>query len=155
MALDSNFWLGLENIYSLTSLGPQYKLRVDFEDFDGETRFAEYGLFTVGPESDRYRLVVFFYTGTAGDALGSYHNYIPFSTVDMDNDYAAQNCPLEHGGGWWYRDCDNANLNGQYNEDPVLNGPVDVGIEWDTYMPRRSLKTTRMSIIRSQSGDQG
>jgi hypothetical protein len=43
-----------------------YKLRVDMWDWDGKTRYAEYGTFTVGPASDGYRLDVGDYTGDAG-----------------------------------------------------------------------------------------
>jgi hypothetical protein len=43
-----------------------YKLRFDLQDWDEDTRYAEYGTFTVGPASDGYRLDVGDYTGDAG-----------------------------------------------------------------------------------------
>ncbi|KAI0235376.1 Ficolin-2, partial [Lamellibrachia satsuma] len=52
---NGEFWLGNENIHSLTSNG-NYVLRIDLEAFDGETRFAEYTDFLVDSESTNYTL---------------------------------------------------------------------------------------------------
>ena len=49
------FWLGNDNIHSLTSKG-KHELRIDLEAFDGETRFAEYSSFSIDPESNKYML---------------------------------------------------------------------------------------------------
>ena len=49
------FWLGNDNIHSLTSKG-KHELRIDLEAFDGETRFAEYSGFSIDAESNNYRL---------------------------------------------------------------------------------------------------
>jgi hypothetical protein len=43
-----------------------YTMRIDLLDWSGNTRYAEYGTFTVGPASDGYRLDVAEYTGDAG-----------------------------------------------------------------------------------------
>jgi len=60
--LSGEFWLGLDNIHRLTSSG-MYKLRVDLEDFAGNSYYAEYGLFKVGTEEQKYKLSVGDYSG--------------------------------------------------------------------------------------------
>ena len=53
--LAGEFWLGLDKIHRLSS-SEQNVLRVDLESFDNETRYAVYESFSVGKESDGYRL---------------------------------------------------------------------------------------------------
>ncbi len=53
--LTTEFWLGLDKIHRLSS-SKQNVLRVDLESFDNETRYAVYESFSVGKESDSYRL---------------------------------------------------------------------------------------------------
>ena len=53
--VSGEFWLGNENIYSLTSSGDNV-LRIDMEAFDGETRFAAYTNFSIDGESTNYAL---------------------------------------------------------------------------------------------------
>lgn len=145
-SLDGNFWLGLRRMYALTNQR-QYTLRIDLKDWEGTKRFAEYRYFKLGPEQDRFPLHYANFSGTAGDALGVYHQGMRFSTFDEDNDIKAdEQCALVHGGGWWYRECDHANLNGFYNYDPQLKGPTDRGIEWDSWKTLYSFKTTQMRI---------
>jgi hypothetical protein len=40
-----------------------YMLRVDLWDWEGETKWAKYGSFYVGPKSDGYRLAVTDFSG--------------------------------------------------------------------------------------------
>ncbi|KAK2138812.1 hypothetical protein LSH36_2386g00016 [Paralvinella palmiformis] len=47
-SLEGEFWAD----------GRNYSLRVDLESYDGEAIFAIYSSFSVGPESDNYRLHV-------------------------------------------------------------------------------------------------
>lgn len=37
-----------------------------------------------------------------------------FSTFDSDNDPVSRNCAYEMHGGWWYSDCEYADLNKRY-----------------------------------------
>ena len=60
--LTSEFWLGLDEIHRLTSSG-RYKLRVDLEDFDRNTYYAEYDFFEVASEGEKYKLSVGSYAG--------------------------------------------------------------------------------------------
>ncbi|KAL2086280.1 hypothetical protein ACEWY4_017339 [Coilia grayii] len=64
------YWLGLETLHLLTS-HRKHELRVDMEDFEGNTGFAKYSTFSVGPEDDGYKLTVSGFTdgGAAWRAL--------------------------------------------------------------------------------------
>ncbi|XP_020908817.1 fibrinogen-like protein 1 [Exaiptasia diaphana] len=116
------YWLGLDAIHSMTSQGDQ-ELRVDLDDFEGNTRYAEYDTFIVGDEGDNYRLTLGKYSGNAGDSLSPWHNNMAFSTKDRDNDINKdENCAIENHGGWWYAACHQVDLNGLY-----LNGPYSAG----------------------------
>ncbi len=52
-------------LHNLTS-SRNYSLRVDMEDFEGNTSYAVYSQFTVGSEDDGFRLTAGGYSGTAG-----------------------------------------------------------------------------------------
>ncbi|XP_059046165.1 fibroleukin-like [Achroia grisella] len=113
--LAGEFWLGLEKLSYLTNQ-KLYELRVEMETEHGQEAYAGYSVFTVGPEYESYRISTLgsFY-GTAGDSL-SYHAGQKFSTLDADNDeWKDGACALEHGGAWWYKECDKSNLNGKYS----------------------------------------
>ena len=60
--LTGEFWLGLDKIHRLTS-SESYKLRVDLEDFAGNTYYAEYDSFNVASEGEKYKLSVGSYAG--------------------------------------------------------------------------------------------
>ena len=64
--LDGESWLGLEKMHRLTK-SPS-KLRVDLEDFDGKTAYAEYYMFVVATESKKYQLSVRNYSGKLFEA---------------------------------------------------------------------------------------
>ena len=50
--------LGNELVHKLTNAGRTYTLRVDLSNYAGESVYAKYSNFSVGPESDNYRLHV-------------------------------------------------------------------------------------------------
>nr|XP_015211850.1 PREDICTED: ficolin-1-like [Lepisosteus oculatus] len=109
----SEFWLGNDHIHSLTSSG-DYELRIDFKDFDNAATFAKYSNFLVTGESENYKLLLGnFEAGSAGDSF-TYHNSMPFSAKDRDNDSHDNSCSTMFKGGWWYGKCHQANLNGLY-----------------------------------------
>ena len=73
------------------------------------------------------------YFTITGDSL-SYHTGNQFSTRHQDNDRHMGNCAQIYNGGWWYKDCHTANLNGMY-----LNGTTDItlsakGVVWATWL---------------------
>lgn len=66
------YFLGNEDIHLLTARTSQ-ELRVDLQKFSGEKAYAKYSTFTVGSESQKYRLTVGGYSGTAGKNI--YNSY--------------------------------------------------------------------------------
>ncbi|KAK0065180.1 BpsFReD12.1, partial [Biomphalaria pfeifferi] len=85
------FYLGNENIFSLTSTG-QFDLRIDLE-FNSKKYFAQYEDFKVSSETGKYKLQIGNYSGNAGDSL-SYRT--SFSTFDRDNDINRDTNCAEH-----------------------------------------------------------
>ncbi|XP_036949295.1 tenascin [Acanthopagrus latus] len=117
--LSGEFWLGLEILHNLTTM-TRMTLRVDLRDKD-ESVFAKYSTFEVAKRN--YRLSVGGYSGTAGDSL-SYHNNIVFSTRDRDPAPFITRCAMSYRGGWWYKNCHEANLNGLYGIDVKHQGVI-------------------------------
>eukprot|EP00058_Branchiostoma_floridae_P015851 XP_002601339.1 hypothetical protein BRAFLDRAFT_123237 [Branchiostoma floridae] len=77
--LEGSFWLGNDNIHLLTNQG-QYRLRVRLERFNGQSAHADYDLFRIKDEENKYQLEIGYFTGGgAGDCL-FYHAYMSFST---------------------------------------------------------------------------
>ncbi|XP_041372750.1 fibrinogen-like protein 1 [Gigantopelta aegis] len=144
--LTNEFWLGNTNIHRLTSQ-KTHELMVDLGRFNGEIRHAAYSSFSVGSESDKFRLHVSGYSGNAGDSF-SYHNNRFFSTNDHDNDgYPNWNCAMNTMGGWWFRACHKSNLNGiWYNSE--TRSTYGLGIVWFDHWINAysSLKTSVIKI---------
>ncbi|KAK3699450.1 hypothetical protein QZH41_018594 [Actinostola sp. cb2023] len=140
------YWLGLDAIHALTSQG-SYQLRVDLEDFEGNTRYAEYDSFNVADEADKYRLTIGNYSGNARDSL-TYHNNMAFSTKDRDAHDAVLSgvsCAVLFSSSWWYNKCLRSNLNGLYLGS--TNDKYKKGVIW--YYWRGfyySLKKAQMKI---------
>ena len=61
-SLSYEFWLGLDKIHRLTGQNSR-KLRVELDDVDGNTVFAEYESFSVADEASKYQLGVAGYSG--------------------------------------------------------------------------------------------
>ncbi|XP_078583009.1 uncharacterized protein LOC144865860 [Branchiostoma floridae x Branchiostoma japonicum] len=145
---NGEYWLGNENIHLLTNK-KNYRLRIDLEDWQGESRWAEYSTFRVSGESDGYRLHISGYSGTAGDSM-AHNNGRRFSTVDRDNDdWSAASCSQRFGGqgGWWFGTCTHSFLNGRYLGNCRSSCPTEQGVAWFHW--RRftySLKSVTMKI---------
>ena len=117
--LDNEFWLGLRKIHQLTKAGVANSLRIDLEDFNSNKPYAKYTAFNIS--SGIYIITVDGYSGNASDSL-SYHNSLPFTTKDRDNDrHSGENCAVKYKGGWWFNQCHRSNLNGLYRDHPVAN----------------------------------
>ena len=141
-------WLGLEILYRLTN-AYNVKLRIDLEDWRGATAFATYSTFSLDGRSG-YRLSVSGYAGTAGDSFG-YSNGEKFSTKDRDQDSdPGTKCALGRGG-WWFKNCQDANLNGVYGYGAsavsLFFPSTNKEIIWPRWRPHfYSLKSTEMKI---------
>ena len=145
--LSGEFWLGLEKLHRLTKYG-RWKLRVELEDFYGNTTYAEYGSLFIGDKSIYYRLYVGSYSGLAGDSL-RYNANMAFSTIDNDHDRYIYSCAQIYQGGWWYSSCYGsviANLNGPYTGSPTS---TDKAMTWYTWKNKNEpLKKSEMKIKR-------
>ena len=143
--LGKNFWLGNDKIHRITAAN-EMSLRIELEDWSGKKVFAHYDVFKVNNEKNNYKITVIGYNGTSGDSL-SYHNNMMFSTRDRDNDmWKTGSCSNDLTGGWWFNDCHNSNLNGQF----IWNTKAYSGIGWVRFKHNLSLKFVEMKM-RAQS----
>ncbi|KAI8518306.1 cell surface pattern recognition receptor signaling pathway [Branchiostoma belcheri] len=146
--LRGEFWLGNDNLHRLTAQDV-YELRVDLEDFEGNTAYAKYNIFRVEDEVHKYRLTISGYNGTAGDAMTDPfhpHDGMYFSTRDRENDiHTSEHCAQVYKGAWWYEKCHRANLNGLYHGG--AHQSFADGVNWFPWKGYDySLKTTEMKI---------
>ncbi|KAK7157443.1 hypothetical protein R3I93_008813 [Phoxinus phoxinus] len=136
--LSGEFWLGNDILYTLTSLAPM-SLRIDLRS-GNDTAFAHYANFKVNSEANHYAIELSGYSGTAGDSM-KYHNGRPFSTKDKDPNTLSIHCAKAYMGGWWYKNCYKANLNGLYASYSDNKGVV--WIDWkgkDASLPFTEMK---------------
>uniref|UniRef100_A0A8C7REK2 Tenascin XB n=1 Tax=Oncorhynchus mykiss TaxID=8022 RepID=A0A8C7REK2_ONCMY len=148
--LSGEFWLGNENLHNLTSMAPM-TLRVDLRAGD-ESVFAKYSAFTVDTVRRNYALKVSGYSGTAGDSM-SYHNARMFSTRDRDPAPFITRCAMSYRGGWWYKNCHEANLNGLY--DTSVNHQGVIWTAWkgkDLSIPFTEMKLRPTSFTPPTQG---
>ena len=62
------------------------RLRVDMDDFEGNTRFAKYSLFQILDATTDYQLVIGGYSGDAGDSFKlATSNGKPFVALQRDS----------------------------------------------------------------------
>ena len=143
-SLTGNFWLGNDNIHRLTASGNSV-LRVDLEDWDGNTGYAVYGKFVVDDESNNYKLSLADYdqSSSAGNSFRSSNNRF-FITKDRDAYSENENPAVYFKGAWWYKSVSSlSNLNGQY----LGNEIAMQGMIWSYFTgPPRSLKRAEMKI---------
>lgn len=119
--LDGEFWMGNELLHNFTQSVPM-ELRVDLRA-GSESAFARYSSFTIDTAKKHYTLRVAGYSGSAGDSL-SYHSGRPFSARDRDPRPFITRCAMSYRGGWWYKNCHEANLNGLYNTSSNHQGVI-------------------------------
>ena len=124
-----DYWVGLENMYILTSKG--CKLMVAMEDYSGNNASTVYASVTVRSSKFNYELgITANWMGTAGDSLST-ANGVGFTTYDRDHDKHYLNCARLHGGGgWWYTDCGLSRLNSQFATTPRRD---DAHLTWHNW----------------------
>uniref|UniRef100_A0A182JCA0 Uncharacterized protein n=1 Tax=Anopheles atroparvus TaxID=41427 RepID=A0A182JCA0_ANOAO len=146
-SLHGEFWLGLEQIYRLTNVGP-HELAVLLEDFDGTKAVARYNRFRIGAETLNYALLELgsCVSCSAGDSMRIHLNE-SFSTYDRDKSKAAFNCAAVFKGGWWFYQCHRSHLNGLYLKGKLTDAQDSQGLMWiDFRGDKYSLKSTKMMI---------
>ncbi|KTG04212.1 hypothetical protein cypCar_00038942 [Cyprinus carpio] len=114
-------------------------LRIDLRS-GNDTAFAHYANFNISSEANHYVIELSGYFGTAGDSM-KYHNGRPFSTIDKDPNILSIHCAKAYMGGWWYKNCYKANLNGLY--DSYSDNKGVVWIDWkgkDASLPFTEMK---------------
>lgn len=65
--LHGEFWLGLDKIHRLTKINN--KLRVDLMDTSGNTANAEYNVFAVSSEGNKYKVSLGIHSGKERELL--------------------------------------------------------------------------------------
>ncbi|KAG7335896.1 hypothetical protein KOW79_000589 [Hemibagrus wyckioides] len=151
--ISAEFWLGNDILHTLTSMEPM-SLRVDLR-LGNDTAYAHYSNITVASEVNHYTIDVSGYSGTAGDSM-RYHNGCPFSTKDKDPSINSVQCAKKYMGGWWYKNCYKANLNGVYATFSKDQGVV--WIDWkgkDTSLPFTEMKLRPASLSHVTTNTQG
>uniref|UniRef100_A0A182K4T2 Fibrinogen C-terminal domain-containing protein n=1 Tax=Anopheles christyi TaxID=43041 RepID=A0A182K4T2_9DIPT len=139
--LRGEHWLGLEKLKAILDT-ERHELLIVMEDFEGVTAYAKYDNFTIGNESEKYRLKSLGkHTGIVGDSFSSQLNS-NFTTIDQD---AASSCATTFRSGGWHSNCYQSNLNGIY-----LTGGKQItnkGIHWYYFRGYNySLKATKMMV---------
>ena len=139
-----NFWIGLENIYSMTNEGKR-TLRIELKHMDGDQGFAKYANFKITSELGKYAVVnLGSFEGTIGDSMSTSLND-KFSTWDQDNDDdSGANCATMRGGPWWYGHCSKARLNSLFPWDQGHTSKQ--GNKWITWKTDRKLVFTEMKL---------
>ncbi|XP_042144138.1 ficolin-1-like [Ixodes scapularis] len=110
-------WIGLDNLHALTSFpNNQQALRIELTKIgQREPTVLLYHKFVVGSKQEGYKLTVADYEGPHQDydAL-SYHNGQKFTVKkSMTQPPDGDRCSARLSGGWWFKDCNEANLNGR------------------------------------------
>lgn len=139
--LRGEFWFGLASMHRFTK-DVNHELRVDLEDWEGNTAYAKYSTFKVKMNTEEFRLTVGGYSGTAGDSFSS-ANGMNFTTKDADNDdNPDENCATRTKAGWWFKNCFQALLTGPYSH--TSQGGGIVWKDWKDF--GYSLKSCEMKI---------
>jgi hypothetical protein len=141
--VNGEYWLGNDKLNILTNTNKE--LYVTLLANDGTGAYAKYTTFQIANETNKYKLTVGGYAGTAGDAM-VVQNGMYFSTYDQDNDiYVGVRCAELYHGAWWYRSCYHSNLNGGYL--PGYHAIYADGMDWVYFRGfYEAMKETKMML---------
>ncbi|XP_060582582.1 microfibril-associated glycoprotein 4-like [Ruditapes philippinarum] len=112
--VEGELWLGLKYIKELAEHSST-EIRIDMTRNDSTTGHEACPDFML-TEGTNYTLTIGPCTRSGmRDAryVFAYNNQMPFSTYDRDLDVEID-CPVDGHGAWWYKNCNNVNLNGLY-----------------------------------------
>ncbi|XP_061195805.1 fibroleukin-like [Saccostrea echinata] len=112
----TDFWLGNEVIHQMTTIGSN-KLYIQLKDTSLRSFHARFESFSIGPETDKYRLhVAGKFSGNMTYDYVTSGSYIlngqPFATPDRPD---TSHCATRLAGGWWFHGCEYVYLNGPFN----------------------------------------
>ncbi|XP_059154486.1 ficolin-1-like [Physella acuta] len=83
--------------------------------YKGKDYYAVYRGFKVENEAAKYKMSYTSFSGGNVEDQFSSHNGQEFTTIDSDNDrWSGGNCAVDRRGGWWYNECHNVNVNGEW-----------------------------------------
>ena len=141
--VEDEFWLGNENIHSLTTQGTN-ELQVDIEFFNGSCVTYHYDSFKMDNEKSNYRIKIGKPVNNGEALFLLQHNNLEFSTYDRYHGYNKQNCAKIHAGGWWFQNvrCYDVFLTGIYKEASDKERELH-SIFWPSWQP---LKAVQMKI---------
>ena len=149
--VEGSFWLGLKAMHHLTRSG-KIILRFDLKNKNGQYGYAEYHTAKVESEAQKFQIKLGKFFGSIDDAM-MHSNEMPFSSSDQDNDESQKNCADFYKGGWWHKNCFEANLNNKYpgyEETEILkdDGPHADSMTWYKWGNRE--KPAYGTITRSE-----
>ena len=148
---NTDFWIGLENIHYLCP-EKSCQLRVDMK-YLGEPEddwsvaknitghyFAVYDQFGVLDSTNKYKLFIEDYHGTAGDRM-HFNSGEFFSTYDRDNDKSDINCAVKEQSGWGYGSVRTfVNLNGVWGSHSIT------GLRWSSLTGYNSVTFSEIKV---------
>ncbi|KAL2083430.1 hypothetical protein ACEWY4_021203 [Coilia grayii] len=138
-------WLGNDFVAQMTS-DQTHILRIELQDWDGNSAYSQYDEFSLADESQNYRIYLKGYSGSAGKISSLGQPGSDFSTKDADNDKCVCKCSQLTSGGWWFDACGPSNLNGMYYQQGQNTNRFN-GIKWYYWKGSGySLKATTMMI---------
>ncbi|XP_078481680.1 angiopoietin-1-like [Ciona intestinalis] len=125
------YWVGLEHMHALSnqnittdwfgSYVTPPRMRIDFEDQDGVTAYAEYKLFEVDTEKWNYQLIAARLDKATAVPVTAHSVLSTHSFSTYDNNNAYSDCPQRYHSGWWFLLCGQSNLNGLYPSEGDKN----------------------------------
>ncbi|CAC5398740.1 Tenascin,Fibrinogen-like protein A,Ryncolin-2,Ryncolin-4,Tenascin-X,Fibrinogen C domain-containing protein 1-A,Ficolin-1-B,Ficolin-1-A,Ficolin-2,Ryncolin-1,Tenascin-R,Ficolin-3,Ryncolin-3,Ficolin-1,Fibrinogen C domain-containing protein 1-B,Fibrinogen C domain-containing protein 1 [Mytilus coruscus] len=122
--LKTEFWLGNDKLYKLTSRG-QYELRINLANFNGDKAYAKYSYFFIGDRSTYYRLTVNDYSGTTE------YNVRDYSDLDREHSRNGVYTIYPAGGAGFKAFCDMETDEGGWTVfQRRQDGKVDVYRGW-------------------------
>ncbi|GBO22096.1 Techylectin-5A, partial [Araneus ventricosus] len=135
---------GNDKILALTNQG-QFSVRFGMTDINGTSASAEYKVFWIENEENKYKLHISKCSGNAGDSLST-HSGAQFYTVDHPNQPKESKPEWIRSGGWWLNHIMTTSLNGLniLSTDKVQSME---GITWLTFGGfQNSLASTEIKV---------
>merc|ERR1712168_1361771 len=95
------YWLGLQKMHEKTSKG-EWEFALVYQGCNhGQNPCAVFKDFKVDSEKANFKLYLGQEVKNKFITYLKYHNNMPFTTIDRDNDKWYRNCAADRGGGWW------------------------------------------------------